>query len=312
MYNSDMEFANQKDGSETAEKHNARQRDRCARDYRFMRLRFTHLHVDWHYPVDWLGSPGFVVQEATAQTDGASSLTRRLFGANTQLRACLAVTADPLPAAWVRIAALQDERDALPLLQTLLAQAELNLRQQAVSEIAWMPLDEWPQAWFEGLGFEIFNRIETFVKEDMSLPLERKTPGLVIRPLQLNDLPHLAAIETAAFDPIWRHSEVALRLASRQSVNFDVAELEGRIVGFQFSTRGQASAHLARITIAPDFQGRGIGGALLAHALKDFWRRGLRKVSLNTQADNMPSRQLYRRFGFKIAGIHTLVWRKEL
>ncbi len=27
----------------------------------------THIHADWHYPVDWLGSPGFVVVDETGK-----------------------------------------------------------------------------------------------------------------------------------------------------------------------------------------------------------------------------------------------------
>ena len=87
-----------------------------------------------------------------------------------------------------------------------------------------------------------------------------------------------------------------------------VAELDGEIVAFQFSTPTESGVHLARITVDPSFQGRGIGALLLANTCEAYRRTGVRTVSLNTQADNSASQSLYRRFGFRPNGQKFPVW----
>lgn len=269
---------------------------------------YSHIHVDWHYPVDWLGSPGFVVQEDPQTATPDPPLTSRLFSTRARLLACLAVAADPPPAAWVRLAALEEVLDPVGTLAAMLAEVVAYLRETAVTELAWMPIEDWPAAWLHELGFHTVNEIETYVKNAMTVPPVREVPGLVIRPVDAADLSTLAQIEAEAFVPLWRHSKVGLTLARRQAFSFDVAELNGQIVGFQFSTHGRSGAHLARMTVAPAFQGSGIGSALLAHTIRHYQRRGLRQVTLNTQVDNLPSQRLYKRFGFHTNGERFPVW----
>jgi ribosomal-protein-alanine N-acetyltransferase len=121
-------------------------------------------------------------------------------------------------------------------------------------------------------------------------------------------LPRLAEIEAITFDPLWRHSAIALALAHQQAWSFDVAEMNGHIVGFQFSTRSPRGAHLARMAVHPHYQGRGVGAALLARAMAHYHAEGLRRVTLNTQMDNLASKRLYERFGFRPSGEEFPVW----
>ena len=138
-------------------------------------------------------------------------------------------------------------------------------------------------------------------------------PGdLVIRPVDLEDLPLLEQIEAEAFEPLWRHSAEGLALAARQTLSFDVAERDGRVLGFQFSTATRRGAHLSRMTVDPAFQRSGVGSALLAHALAGYQRLGAGQVTLNTQVDNYASQQLYERFGFQANGERFPVWAAAL
>lgn len=274
---------------------------------------FGHLHVDWRYPIDWLGSPGFVLLEAPREARQARSLTGRLFGERPSIAACLAVTPDPPPAAWVRVAAIaRGLSDPPAVLASMFGWVVAHLRETAVTQVAWMPIDSWPEAWLQDLGFTQISAIETYVKECLDLPPTREVPNLHLRGVRASDYDRLAEIEAAAFDPIWRHSAEALALAQRQSFSFDVAERDGRILGFQFSTRSRSGAHLARMTVDPIAQRSGIGGALLARAINSYRAHGLRSVSLNTQIDNLPSQRLYTRFGFHPTGERFPVWAVNL
>lgn len=86
-----------------------------------------------------------------------------------------------------------------------------------------------------------------------------------------------------------------------------VAEFDGRVVG-QLGL--QPEQHPRRrhcgslgMAVHDDFQGRGVGGALLAAAvdLTDRWLN-LRRVELEVYTDNASAIHLYEKFGFAIEG----------
>lgn len=266
---------------------------------------YSHLHVDWRLPAEWLGTPGAVLVETAADhPDGPG-----------EPRACLAVGADPPPAAWVRIFALDDSSTAIPLLQAMLSLVLPHLREHGVGQLGWLPREGLPVAWVEAAEFRQVNQVETYVKSGVDTPEDvRANEAVDLRPVQTADLPRLAAIEAEAFDPLWRHSVDGLRLGWQQARSFHVARLHGEVVGFQYSSDSDRAhaAHLVRLTVSPRMQRRGIGSALMLAALDSYRRQGVRMVSLNTQTDNLASKHLYEKFGFKSVGHYLPVWSLDL
>lgn len=269
---------------------------------------YSHLHVDWHLPGDWLGSSGFVVVPQAENRSNDNSLTAKLFQSRSNITACLAATAAPLPAAWVRVAAIKQANDAEEILARMLARVIPSLRKQGATQLAWLPVEDWPQPWLSSFGFQPGNEIETYVKEDQQLPDWPSVPGLTIRQVYSTDLEFLAELEAAAFAPIWRQSAHGLAVARPQSLSFDVALLTDEIVGYQLSANTESGAHLVRLTVHPEKQGLGIGSALLGHTLAGYHRRGLYTASLNTQVENISSQKLYLKFGFRASQQRLPIW----
>jgi ribosomal protein S18 acetylase RimI-like enzyme len=58
--------------------------------------------------------------------------------------------------------------------------------------------------------------------------------------------------------------------------------------------------YLANMAVFPDFQGRGIGSRLLAHAECKAHGAGLKKCSLIVDTENPSARLLYERFGYEV------------
>ncbi|RMG90439.1 MAG: GNAT family N-acetyltransferase [Chloroflexi bacterium] len=264
---------------------------------------FRHVHVDWRLPVEWIGSPGFVVAEATKRPFSAT-----LFGQENPLYGCLAGTADPPPAAWVRLVALAEEKYIPQVLAAMLEPVRAYLQETAVTQLAWLVMSDWPLDWLPQLGFHFYIDIETYVKPDLEIPPFTPNPQVHIRPVRETDMPQLAHLEQAAFEPLWRHSVEALMLARQYTCSFDVAIIEGEIVGFQFSTPGHSSAHLVRLTVDPAWHGHGVGSTLLAHTLANYRHQGFKRATLNTQTNNYTSQRLYRRFGFQASGQKLPIW----
>jgi len=68
---------------------------------------------------------------------------------------------------------------------------------------------------------------------------------------------------------------------------------------FTISTaEGGTAAWLADCIVHPDYRRRGIGAALLAHALEQARALGATRVTLLTDGDNARAQALYKRLGF--------------
>jgi len=311
-----MEFANHWHPQESSIEHNggavrvAVEADAPAISRLLRMAEGSHIHVDWRLPVDWLGTPHFVVIPVPKQETGR--LLSRLFAPQERLAACLVATADPPPAAWVRVAAVDQMPDTPEMLGRMLAVVEASLRETAVTQLGWLVGQDWPNRWLPELGFERSNAIETYVKEDFDLPPFHAPSELTLRTAHAPDFVALAEMEESAFEPLWRFSRETLALAYRDALCFDVAEWNGRLVGYQLSSSGPYSAHLVRLTIAKDAQGQGVGSALLAQAIQTYHRLGLRRVTLNTQIDNITSQHLYQKFGFYATGEQAPIWSKSI
>ncbi len=94
-----------------------------------------------------------------------------------------------------------------------------------------------------------------------------------------------------------------------------VAELDGRVVGsltlhVEANPRRRHTGGLG-MGVHDDYQGRGVGSALVAAALDlaDNWL-GLERLELTVFVDNAPAIALYKKFGFEIEGTaRRFAWR---
>lgn len=308
-----MEIANDENPSmpQTNGARVARRSDAQAITKLMQHALYTHVHADWHFPIDWLGSPEFVVIEQPSVAAGSPSMANRFFSNQSQLAACLAIAADPLPSAWVRVAAVSEKVDGLQALTEMCHLVEASLALSDVQEIGWLQVNAWPSSWIRSIGFEKLNFMETFVKQGTEIPVVNWDQSLIFRPVKPNDLETLAKIEALAYTPLWRSSVTSLTLARRQAFSFDVVEVDDQIIGYQYSTLMVNKAHLSRITVHPEWQGRGIGSSMLAYAIEGYKKKGVTSVSLNTQIDNKYSRRMYDRFGFHPTGDRFAIWIKN-
>lgn len=79
-----------------------------------------------------------------------------------------------------------------------------------------------------------------------------------------------------------------------------VAEVEGEVVGFAnySQVRDGGKVELAAIYLYPEFQGQGIGTALLQQAIKEI--EGTKEIYINVEKDNKIGMTFYKAKGFEI------------
>ena len=132
----------------------------------------------------------------------------------------------------------------------------------------------------------------------------RLPAGVVLRDMNDGDLAAVERLERRLF-PVdaWPLQMFIDELSQPETRRYVVAEADGGIVAYAGLMCVQPIADIQTIAVVPEFEGRGIGSAVLAELIAEARRRGADDVLLEVRADNPRAQQLYLRFGF--TQIHT-------
>lgn len=115
------------------------------------------------------------------------------------------------------------------------------------------------------------------------------------------DAATLAQIHTASFHRGWGEGEFEQMLAERNTL-VQRLRMGRKTIGFSVSRLGADEAEILSIAIAESHRGRGLSHQLLLTHLGHLAGRGVRKVFLEVEENNLPARRLYERAGFSVVG----------
>lgn len=253
----------------------------------------THAHLDWHEVGQWLD-----LHEAPMY----------LAWYNGRLAGMMAVSVPLNGTCWLRLIGVADGIPPKEVLFALWGALRPALRAQGVQMVAVLVMNDWLTPFLPALGFVYDEDIVTLRRDGGSWPPRPELP-IAIRATVLEDVPRMTLIDQSAFSPPWQQSQQDLRQAQRIASACTVAVWQGSIIGYQLSTLHRQSAHLARLAVLPQMQGRGVGAVLLDDLLRRFLRRGVNSITVNTQISNHHSQHLYERYGFVRNGYDLGVWR---
>lgn len=156
-------------------------------------------------------------------------------------------------------------------------------------------------------GFEVHERLHLLGRELTDLP---EAPPATLRRARKRDRPEVLAIDAVAFAPFWRLDDRGLddALSATPTSRFRVAldpgsrpgiGAEPAIRGYAVCGRAGRRGFLQRLAVDPDFEGHGLGRALVLDGLGWLRRRGAERVVVNTQEANQRALELYERLGFR-------------
>lgn len=246
----------------------------------------VHRHLDWRPLLDWIRQTPFGVIEE-----------------NSSIQAALACPSDPPEIAWIRIFAVGSSLSPRTAWNELwpfaLEQFSANRSFITVGAIV---LSGWFQNLLVESGFEKRNEVVVLIWKVSAPKKERANTSFRIRMMTKRDLPAVVQVDHLAFSSPWQISEKGLLAGYEQAAVAMIAENKHGIIGYQISTAMNDSAHLARLAVIPEYQNCGIGTALV-NALQAYcFRKGLRVLTVNTQANNLASLHLYTKLGFHPTG----------
>jgi ribosomal-protein-alanine N-acetyltransferase len=148
--------------------------------------------------------------------------------------------------------------------------------------------------------------------KEMRLQTNHRSPAMTIdmifiRPMQIEDLEAVQAIDRLSFSMPWPASAYKYELEENPLSMLWVAEEdpttgETQIVGLIVVWFIVDEAHIATIAVHPDHRNKGYAKALLATALRAAISKGYLKATLEVRANNTVAQSLYRHFGFEIVG----------
>lgn len=146
--------------------------------------------------------------------------------------------------------------------------------------------------------------------------------GIRVRDMVPADIPAVHQLEERLFPmDAWPLQMFVDELSQPETRRYVVAEAPEGIIGYAGLMCIEPIADVQTIAVVPEYEGRGLGSALLRELISEGRRRGAADLLLEVRADNPRAQQLYRRFGFEQIhvrrkyyrdGVDALIMRLEL
>ncbi len=205
------------------------------------------------------------------------------------------------PVASLSAVAVADREQVHDAWRELWPAAEQYLAGRGVDSVHYVGEAPWL---LEILARNGFARVSTVVSYErlQDGPTVGGPASVHVRPMRPDDLDVVVAVDAASFPPLWRYPRPMLEAALKPNTRLTAAERDRRIVGYQLSAQEGTEGQVIRLAVLPEYRRQGVASRLLADALATFRRGSVRRVSLNTQDDNIPAQRLYERFGFQRTG----------
>lgn len=220
----------------------------------------------------------------------------------TSLRGFILSQTVRAPSAWIGgfCVSWTESRSYAKHLDTLLNHLYSLLITRGVRHLHYSGNDE-EQDWLRDAllnqGFIPYRSLYSYDKFDYRVP-SLGNQKITIRPVEQRDMPALLAIDDACFEELWRYDAASFIDILTTHPYFVVAELNGKVIGYQFNALEGEYGYLVRIAVHPSMNGQGIGIRLMAEAIRFFERASVSRIMLNTQDDNIRAHRLYEWFGF--------------
>lgn len=148
-------------------------------------------------------------------------------------------------------------------------------------------------------------------------------PPYRVEPMRWEDVPEVMAIERKSFTLPWSDHTYRHEILDNRNAHYFVARrLNGRAVSKPASWWGRLfkqeerapivgyggfwividEAHISTIASAEELRGRGIGELMLLAMIERSIELGAHEVTLEVRVSNTVAQNLYRKYGFEIAG----------
>ena len=118
-----------------------------------------------------------------------------------------------------------------------------------------------------------------------------------LRPMRASDLDRIMEIEPVIYTHPWTRGN--FEDSMRVGYSCWVIDSGGVVTGYGVLMIGVREAHLLNLSIAPEWQGRGLGRTLLEHFVRIGRDSDAQQMFLEVRPSNTSARRMYADYGFR-------------
>lgn len=126
--------------------------------------------------------------------------------------------------------------------------------------------------------------------------------NLIIRHMTKDDIDAVYKVEEDCFVDPWSKDSIRKELKN-DLARYLVAEVDNQIVGYIGIWFVVDEGHITNVAVHSDYRGKKIGDKLVSEMVELCKENNLVAMTLEVRTSNVVAQNLYRKYGFKMAGI---------
>lgn len=130
-----------------------------------------------------------------------------------------------------------------------------------------------------------------------------ESQALVFRPMAVEDIEQVVAIEKMSFHTPWTGEAFARELRENRLARYFVVESQGLVAGYCGLWIIVDEAHVTNIAVSKNFRRQGIAHFLMKRVVETLIPEGVERMTLEVRVGNVEALGLYEKMGFESAGI---------
>ena len=125
---------------------------------------------------------------------------------------------------------------------------------------------------------------------------------LLIRAAELSDIPSIMELEQGSIAHPWTKSALEDLIKDPNKICC-VGESDGKVVCYAGVETVLDEGNVGNIVTHKEYRGRGFAKALFMKLIEDMTAKGIEKLFLEVESDNVPALSLYGKLGFERYGL---------
>lgn len=126
---------------------------------------------------------------------------------------------------------------------------------------------------------------------------------LVIKEMRFDDLDEVCAIEVDSFIVPWTRQMFESELCSPEKSIYLVACEGKQLIGYIGLNQIQNEGHITTLAVHRTYRRRGIASELIKQVARAALQKKIDLLTLEVRTSNIAAQNLYRKLGFKVAGL---------
>ena len=121
--------------------------------------------------------------------------------------------------------------------------------------------------------------------------------------MEVKDLEEIKDVLLTEFDDFWNYNIFKSELENPNS-KYIIARIDNKIVGFAGIWKAVDDVHITNIVTKKHNRNCGIASKMIEKLLEIArHEEGIKEITLEVNANNIPAKKLYEKFGFSIVGL---------